>query len=77
MKTLEAIDDCLGLIRKQVGSSGLEKQTVFVIASDHGFWPVRKAFSPDGVLASFGLAAPDSKKSEWRVSAYASGGSFA
>ncbi|MEO8131289.1 MAG: ectonucleotide pyrophosphatase/phosphodiesterase, partial [Bryobacteraceae bacterium] len=40
LKTLETIDDCIGLVRKEVRNSGMEAQTVFLVVSDHGFRPV-------------------------------------
>lgn len=76
-RVLEAIDDCLGLIRKEVRNAGMEQQTVFVIVSDHGFWPVQKAFNPGAVLTALGLAGSDDQKANWRVAAYSNGGSFA
>ncbi|WP_031498974.1 alkaline phosphatase family protein [Bryobacter aggregatus] len=72
-KTLEQIDECLGKIRAEVRQAGLEKDTTFVIVSDHGFFPVQKAFQPNAVLHSLGLQNGD----KWRIAAHTNGGSFA
>jgi predicted AlkP superfamily pyrophosphatase or phosphodiesterase len=76
MHTLEQIDQSLGIIRQAVRDAGLEKDTVFVIVSDHGFYPVSKALNPEAVLTSLGLSAPAGKPTEWRIATHRNGGSF-
>src|SRR5262249_50728061 len=61
LKTLELIDQYIGMMRAEVVAAGLEKQTTFVIVSDHGFWPVEKSFHPNAVLQSVGLGVPEQK----------------
>lgn len=77
LETLEITDQCIGMIRAEVAAAGLERQTTFVIVSDHGFFPVGKALNPNAVLQSIGLGVPDQKPAEWRVAVHANGGSFA
>ncbi|MBI4909537.1 MAG: alkaline phosphatase family protein [Acidobacteria bacterium] len=77
LKTLEENDQHIGLIRTAVAAAGLERQTSFVIVSDHGFWPVEKTFHPHAVLQSIGLGVPEQKPAEWRVAVHGNGGSFA
>jgi len=76
-KTLESIDECVGLVRKEVRNSGAASETVFFLVSDHGFRPVEKAFHPGAVLASLGLSALEQKPAEWRVGLMREAGSFA
>lgn len=77
LKTLEKIDSYVGMIRKAVDAAGLTAQTDFVVVSDHGFWPVAKAFHPNAVISSLGLGAPDKQSDQWRVGVHSNGGSFA
>lgn len=76
VRTLEANDEAIGLIRAEVARAGLAENTVWVITSDHGFWPVSKSFHPHAVLQSIGLGVPEMKAAEWRVAVHGNGGSF-
>jgi predicted AlkP superfamily pyrophosphatase or phosphodiesterase len=76
IKSLESIDACIGRIRKEVQSAGLDKRTVFVIVSDHGFLPVDQSIHPNSVLDSIGLLGPGKHPEQWRVSAFSNGASF-
>jgi predicted AlkP superfamily pyrophosphatase or phosphodiesterase len=76
MHTLEAIDDYVGMIQKQVAAEGLAQQTTFLIVSDHGFLAVDKAFHPDAMLNSLGLLGSDEHPNQWRVAAFTAGSSF-
>lgn len=87
-EALQRIDKHIGEIRAAVREAGLADQTVFVICSDHGFWPVNQGFNPNAVLNSLGLlgstAAPmgqdrparSDASDPWRVSAFIAGGAF-
>jgi hypothetical protein len=77
LNILEEIDACVGVMRAAVRDAGLERQAVWFIVSDHGFWPVEKALNPNAILQSLGLAAPEGKPADWRVASYGNGGSFA
>lgn len=74
---LERIDAAIGTLRAAVKEAGQESSTVWMIVSDHGFWPVSQAFQPNAFLASMGLAAPEGKPEQWRVGAFVNGGSVA
>jgi len=76
-KTLEEIDAGIGVMRAAARDAGIERQLVWIIVSDHGFWPTERALNPNAVLQSLGLTAPEGKPAEWRVAAYGNGGSFA
>lgn len=76
LKTLESIDDCIGIMRDAVKKAGLEKETIFVVTSDHGFLPVEKSFSPNAVLNSLGLLGAEQHPEQWRVAVHANGASF-
>jgi predicted AlkP superfamily pyrophosphatase or phosphodiesterase len=76
IRTLEAIDDSVGMVRKAVAAAGLESQTDIVIVSDHGFFPVNQMFRPNSVLASLGLLGSKDHPEKWRLSAITSGASF-
>lgn len=73
LKTLEKIDECIGMIRKETR----DPNTVFVVVSDHGFWPVAKALHPVAILRSLDLAAPDGQPAKWKVAVHGNAGSFA
>lgn len=74
---LERIDTAIGTLRAAVREAGADGSTLWMIVSDHGFWPVSKAFQPTAFLSSMGLTAPEGKPAEWRVAAFANGGSVA
>ncbi len=76
MRMLEKIDQGLGLLRQAVRDAGLERETVFVIVSDHGFYPVTQSLQPEAILTSLGLAAPTGQPDKWRVSTHRNGASF-
>lgn len=73
---LELTDRYVGMLRKEVAAIGAEANTVFMIVSDHGFFPVDKAFRPNAVLASLGLLGTREHPEKWRVAAFGGGGSF-
>jgi predicted AlkP superfamily pyrophosphatase or phosphodiesterase len=74
---LEEIDKAVGVIRTAIQDAGAATVTRWLVVSDHGFWPVSKAFQPEAFLASLGLAAPESNRGKWRVGAHSNGGSVA
>jgi predicted AlkP superfamily pyrophosphatase or phosphodiesterase len=69
LRTLEQIDGAIGKIRKAVQAAGAGAETSWIVVSDHGFFPVEKAFHPEALLNSLGLSA--------RVAAHRNGGSAA
>jgi predicted AlkP superfamily pyrophosphatase or phosphodiesterase len=77
LRTLEAIDECIGLLRKAVADAGEAAETRWLIVSDHGFFPVEKAFHFEALLTSLGLAGTEGKRDTWRVATHANGGSIA
>ena len=76
LRMLEKIDQGLGVIRQAVRDTGLEKETVFVIVSDHGFYPVEKSLHPEAVLTALGLSAPAGGPVSWRIATHRNGASF-
>jgi predicted AlkP superfamily pyrophosphatase or phosphodiesterase len=74
---LEEIDQAIGVLRTAIQDAGGAAVTRWLVVSDHGFWPVSKAFQADAFLASLGLAAPESDRGKWRVGAHSNGGSVA
>jgi len=77
LRTLERIDGAIGKIREAVDKAGVAGGTRWIIVSDHGFFPVEKAFHPEAFLTSLGLGPRADKPSTWRVSAHVAGGSAA
>ncbi len=77
LHALEVIDQCIGELRAEVKRAGLEQETRWIIISDHGFFPVHRAFHGKALLSSLGLAAPPDNPSGWKVAAHSNGGSIA
>lgn len=77
LRTLERIDAGIGKIRKAVDQAGVSAETRWIIVSDHGFFPVEKAFHPHAFLTSLGLGPVAGKPKTWRVAAHVAGGSIA
>jgi predicted AlkP superfamily pyrophosphatase or phosphodiesterase len=73
---LERTDHYVGMLRKAIAASGSEANTVFVIVSDHGFFPVDKSFHPNAVLTGLGLLGTREYPDKWRIAAFGGGGSF-
>lgn len=76
IRALESIDTDIGILRKAIATSGIEKQTDIVIVSDHGFLPLSQSFHPNAVLASLNLLGRKDHPEEWRVTSFGGGGSF-
>jgi predicted AlkP superfamily pyrophosphatase or phosphodiesterase len=74
---LEGNDQYIGWLRKEVEAAGLADSTRWIITSDHGFFPVEKAFQATAFLASLGLTAEEGKPATWKVAAHVNGGSIA
>lgn len=74
--SLELTDHYVGMLRKAVAANGAEANTVFVIVSDHGFFPVDHSFRPNAVLNSLGLLGTREHPEAWRIAAFGGGGSF-
>jgi predicted AlkP superfamily pyrophosphatase or phosphodiesterase len=77
LRTLEAIDECIGSIRKAVEAAGLAGGTRWIVVSDHGFLPVEREFNPDALLSSLGVATDAAEPKAWRVATMRNGGSAA
>ena len=77
LRRLERIDAAIGRIRKAVDAAGVGGETRWLIVSDHGFFPVEKAFHPQAFLAGQRLGATDGDPRLWRVATQAGGGSAA
>lgn len=77
LRALEGIDAAVGKLRKAVQSAGLGDKTNWLIVSDHGFYPVQKAFHAEAFLSGLGMAAPADNPKLWRVATMAAGGSVA
>ncbi|MBI4902167.1 MAG: alkaline phosphatase family protein [Acidobacteria bacterium] len=77
MRALEGIDAAVGKLRRAVDTAGVAGETRWMIVSDHGFWPVQKAFHPEAFLSSLGLTASGTDAKAWRVGTMTAGGSAA
>lgn len=64
-------------MRAALAELGLAGETLFVVLSDHGFLPMRRAMRPNVLLARAGLIATDAagKVTSWRAQLWTQGGS--
>ncbi len=68
-ETLEMIDRQIGLIIEATRSAGIYEQTVFAVASDHGFAKVEKRVNPTALLRVLGFIDADQngKVRDWKA----------
>jgi len=68
-ETLEMIDRQIGLVVEATRSAGIYEQTVFAVASDHGFAKVQKQINPMALFRSLGLVETDAggRVKNWKV----------
>ncbi len=73
---LERDDAELGRLRAAIAELGFEKETIFVVVSDHGFLPTKISLHPNVLLREAGLITTDEagKVKSWRAMFWTQGG---
>lgn len=74
-KALASADHAVGNILQAIEAAGIKDSTAVIVTGDHGFADIHTSFSPNVLLAQYGIITKPGTKDGWKAMFHSSGAS--